>query len=99
MASWSRIIRFLDFSNNEHLGEPCVDNSDEIENLLQSNNLWAVELTGSSLLGPLTRGAKVRVKSLGHILQPSDVPIIRCIGLNYLTHSRLAVEDGQKCTV
>lgn len=85
--AWQRLIRFVDDNDNETFGEPLVTSEDELEQRLQNNDLYATELKGSSPVAPLAKGDKLHVKSLSNILNPSDVPIIRCIGLNYIKHS------------
>lgn len=90
MSSWSRLIRFVDSNGREAFGEPCVANDHELAAKLKANELWAIELQGNGPIGNLTKGDKVAVKALKPVLQQSDVPIIRCIGLNYMKHSMLA---------
>lgn len=85
--SWSRLIRFVDKTGREKFGDACVADDKELAIRLASNDLWATELQGSSVVGPFTMGEKVLVKSLKPTLSPSEVPIIRCIGLNYMKHS------------
>lgn len=87
MSSWNRLIRFVDSTGGEAFGEPCVADEKELVARLQANDLWAVELQGHSPTAQLTRGEKVAVKALKPVLQQKDVPIIRCIGLNYMKHS------------
>ena len=91
MSSWSRLIRFVDSNGREALGEPCVANDHELATKLKANDLWAIELRGKGPIGNRTKGDKVCVKALKPVLQQSDVPIIRCIGLNYMKHSKLTV--------
>lgn len=88
MSSWNRLIRFVDDKGAETFGEPCIQNDQELTDNLAKDDLWAVELKGSSPVGALTRGEKVHVKALREILRPNDVPIVRCIGLNYIKHSK-----------
>ena len=85
--SWTRLIRFIDDDGNEKFGEPCITNEQSLNDLLEQSELWAVELKGESLLSHMTRGNKVHVKAMIDLVRPSDVPIIRCIGLNYIKHS------------
>ena len=92
MAAWQRLIRFVDDNGKETFGEPLVSSESELESKLASNELYATEFKGKSPVGDLARGEKVHVKSLRGILKPSDVPIIRCIGLNYTKHSKSALE-------
>ncbi len=90
--TWSRLIRFIDDAGRETFGEPCIDGDQEFETLLNSNALWAIEMTGQTAVSQMSQGKKVHVKELRPLLQPSDVPIIRCIGLNYIKHSKVLVE-------
>ncbi|TQN65135.1 Fumarylacetoacetate hydrolase domain-containing protein 2 [Colletotrichum shisoi] len=84
--SWDRLIRFVDDNDVEHFGEPQVQDDSEFTALLDKNDLWAVVYDGASPVSPLTRGERVHVKGLRPLLTPKDVPIIRCIGLNYVKH-------------
>ncbi|KAJ6440030.1 fumarylacetoacetate hydrolase domain-containing protein [Purpureocillium lavendulum] len=94
MASWSRLVRFVDSTGRETLGEPILPDDQELEDWLASDERWTVELQGSSSpVGPLTRGEKIQVKELRPVVRQSDVPIIRCIGLNYMKHVQ---EAGRK---
>jgi hypothetical protein len=85
--AWKRLIRFADDNGREMFGEPCIQSDHELEQLLASGTLHAIEYKGLGPFGLTTRGEKVHVKALRNILHPSDVPIIRCIGLNYIKHS------------
>jgi 2-keto-4-pentenoate hydratase/2-oxohepta-3-ene-1,7-dioic acid hydratase in catechol pathway len=87
--TWSRLIRFIDDNGNETFGEPLVKSETELEQLLSSQTLYATEFKGQSPTSELVKGEKVHVKAIRDILKPSDVPIIRCIGLNYIKHSKL----------
>lgn len=87
MASWSRLVRFQAVDGTEKLGDLLVNDEQDLALKLESNNLQAVELQGGNLFGPLTRGNAVGVEKLLPVLRKSDVPIIRCIGLNYMKHS------------
>lgn len=89
MASetWTRLIRFVDDNGNETFGEPCIKSEAELDERLAGNDLYAIEFKGTTPVSELVKGEKVHVKALQNILKPSDVPIIRCIGLNYIKHS------------
>lgn len=89
--SWNRLIRFVDDNDVEHFGEPEIQDETELEALLEKNELWAIVYDGASPVAPLTKGDRVRVKALRPLLAPKDVPIIRCIGLNYVKHSMFSV--------
>lgn len=86
--SWTRLIRFIDDNDVEKFGEPCIENEQHLDELLSRNELYAVELKGSSPITITGRGDKVHVKALSDLVRPSDVPIVRCIGLNYVKHSK-----------
>jgi hypothetical protein len=85
--SWTRLIRFVDHSGRETFGEPCIDDAQDLTKLLAQDDLWAVEYQGHSPVSALVKGDKIHVKKVLDILKPSDVPIVRCIGLNYTKHS------------
>lgn len=89
MSSWNRLIRFVKDNGAESFGEPCIETDQQLTDQLAKNELWAIELNGPSPVGPLVRGDKAHVHALRDILKPNDVPIVRCIGLNYMKHSML----------
>jgi hypothetical protein len=86
--NWSRLIRFVDGNGNETFGEPCIESDKELTDRLARDDLWAVQLKGDNPVSSLTRGEKVQVKALREVLRKRDVPIVRCIGLNYIKHSK-----------
>lgn len=86
--TWTRLIRFVGENGKETFGEPVVKDASEVNELLQKNDLWAYEYQGSSAVNTSSKGEKVRVKSLLDLFRPEDVPIVRCIGLNYKEHSK-----------
>ncbi|KAF4838804.1 Fumarylacetoacetate hydrolase domain-containing protein 2 [Colletotrichum tropicale] len=84
--SWNRLVRFVDDNDVEHFGEPEIQNETELTGRLEKNELWAVVFDGASPVSTLTKGERVHVKALRPLLAPKDVPIVRCIGLNYVKH-------------
>ncbi|EEP76550.1 fumarylacetoacetate hydrolase [Uncinocarpus reesii 1704] len=89
MATWSRLIRFVGEDGVTRFGEPQVADAAEVVQACADGKLVAHEWTGEDPFS-LTMGSKsVKVKELLAILHPSDVPIIRCVGLNYMKHSKL----------
>ncbi|KXH41356.1 5-carboxymethyl-2-hydroxymuconate isomerase [Colletotrichum nymphaeae SA-01] len=84
--SWNRLIRFVDDNDVEHFGEPEVHDETEITSLLDKSDLWATIYDGAGPVASLAKGQRVHVKALRPLLTPKDVPIIRCIGLNYVKH-------------
>lgn len=91
--SWTRLVRFVDDNGSEKFGEPIVDTVDEIFDLIKTQKLYATEYKGQSLITASEKGDKIRVKELLDLVRPADVPIIRCIGLNYIKHSKFPASD------
>lgn len=86
--SWSRLIRFVDTKGQTLFGDAIIEKATDLTELLAKKELYALKYDGTSpfeLSGP---GDKVQVAKLLPILNPSDVPIVKCIGLNYMKHSR-----------
>lgn len=86
--AWKRLIRFVDDNDFESFGDPCIDSADELYNLLEAGSLFAIQYTGATPTGPLVRGERTHVKALRDLFRSADVPIVRCIGLNYMKHSK-----------
>ncbi|KAM0418495.1 hypothetical protein ACHAPD_004854 [Fusarium lateritium] len=84
--AWSRLIRFLDDQDQIHLGDAVAESAQDLTNLLEAGNLIANELVGTELFDTKPTGKTVKVKKLLGPLTPRDVPIIRCVGLNYAKH-------------
>ncbi|KAL2013189.1 hypothetical protein VTN00DRAFT_714 [Thermoascus crustaceus] len=86
MSAWSRLIRFVDDEGQTRFGEPDISDVTELVQLGSDGKLYATELLGDDPFS-LTAGSKrLHVKELLGILTPSDVPIVRCVGLNYMKH-------------
>lgn len=86
--SWSRLIRFIDTAGVTRFGEPEIKDATKLVDECLAGRLYAQELLGTEPFS-LTRGSeRVLVKQILAILRPSDVPIIRCVGLNYMKHSK-----------
>ncbi|KAK9371467.1 uncharacterized protein V1513DRAFT_455679 [Lipomyces chichibuensis] len=89
MVSWKRLIRFVALDGKTYHGEPNIKDTDDLgklfssgaeikAKLIEGDDIFSdecivtdKELTVAQLLGPLTQ---------------SDVPIIKCVGLNYMKH-------------
>lgn len=92
------LIRFEDESGQERLGEPQVEDADEMLAALQEEKLVAQAFRGTNAFDLSShKDSPVRVKRLLPVLRPADVPIVKCIGLNYMAHSRLLVIPDRKC--
>ncbi|KAI8933953.1 hypothetical protein NX059_008727 [Plenodomus lindquistii] len=92
--SFSALIRFKNPEGKERFGEPQIQHADELLLLLANKALFAVVLNGT---GPLDITGRTdiqeQVAELLPVLQPNNVPIIKCVGLNYMKHIR---EGGRK---
>ena len=84
---WKRLVRYRNSDGSTRLGEPQVANGDDILALALDGKLDVEVLSGLDPLAATPTGQKEVVKELLAPLVPSDVPFVRCIGLNYKTHS------------
>ena len=87
--SWTKLIRFVAVDGKISFGDAIIDDAAKVLQKLEQNELYALELQGSDPFALITTGKKLQVMHLLPILHPSDVPIIRCIGLNYIRHSKV----------
>lgn len=86
--SWSRLIRF-ESEGQIFYGEPEIEKAEDLTKLLNTGSLYAKVFVGNSAfdLSDSTSTRKQVTKLLG-VLEPKDVPIIKCVGLNYIKHSK-----------
>ena len=84
--SWTRLIRYQDDSGATRLGEPVIESAEDLEVLLKKGELYAEELEGTGPFTLTSRGSRRPVKKILGLLTPEDVPIVKCIGLNYMKH-------------
>ena len=89
MTAWERLIRFEDEAGNVHFGEPLFGSNDptSIHELVEREELQTRRLVGSDLFSLSASTEIVKVKKLVALLSPRDVPIVKCVGLNYMKHS------------
>jgi hypothetical protein len=89
---WTRLIRFLSTDGKIYHGEPIITASElDLGRVTEKDGLKAKVIEGSDLFDT-TGQTKVTEKTVDvkKILGPltkADVPVIRCIGLNYAKHS------------
>jgi hypothetical protein len=86
--TWQRLIRFEDESGHERFRDPCIDHADDLYTSLQKKELLAHVYDGGGPFALSKTGEKWTVKRLLKVLEPTDVPIVKCIGLNYMKHSK-----------
>lgn len=90
-VTWERLVRYLpegDTTNIARYGDPVVESGEDIGLLASRGSLKVKVLQGSN---PFDAKATGDVETVGKLLGPltvDDVPIIRCVGLNYRTHSK-----------
>jgi len=84
--TWQRLIRFEDDTGAVSFGEPVIETGDELQALFGKGELLAEELKGTGPFDLTTRGSKRPVKRILGLFTPEDVPIVKCIGLNYIKH-------------
>lgn len=90
---WQRLIRFEDANGEIHLGEPITTSEDQDIGLTEAKLKAKIIDLGQDLDIFSTSGTIkvtdriVDVKKLLGPLTRSEVPVIRCIGLNYAKHS------------
>ena len=97
ITQWDRLIRYVSAKDGKvRYGEPIVSGSKpDIDGLAQSGSLRVKVLEGPSPLRAKPNGEEDEVKQLLGPLTPNDVPIIRCTGLNYKTHSKINMSPGK----
>lgn len=91
-VAWQRLIRFVSTDGRTLRGEPILPTPEfDIGDTVEQTRLQARVIDGDDVYD--TTGATrvteevVTVKTLLGPLTPGDVPILRCVGLNYATHS------------
>jgi len=102
MVVWDRLIRFVATDGRVLYGEPILPSPDfDLGTTTADTNLQAKVIEGTDIYD--TTGATkltnevVVVKQLLGPLSPEDVPILRCVGLNYAKHSKFKVHFIPKC--
>lgn len=91
---WKRLIRFVANDGRVLRGEPILPHEGyDLGDTTEETKLKANVVVGSDIYDTsgktrVTDEAVVVKKLLGP-LAPEDVPILRCVGLNYATHSKL----------
>jgi hypothetical protein len=90
---WKRLIRFVATDGRILNGEPILPSEDfDLGQVTEKDQLTAKVITGHDIFSE-TGDARVSdevvtVKQLLGPLAAADIPILRCVGLNYAKHSR-----------
>jgi 2-keto-4-pentenoate hydratase/2-oxohepta-3-ene-1,7-dioic acid hydratase in catechol pathway len=93
-TAWKRLVRFEDTQGRTLYGEPILPSADfDIGKVKETDGLKAKIISGSDIFDTTGKtfvsDETATVKKLLSPLKPEDVPILRCVGLNYAKHSKL----------
>jgi 2-keto-4-pentenoate hydratase/2-oxohepta-3-ene-1,7-dioic acid hydratase in catechol pathway len=88
LIAWDRLVRYVSASDGTvKYGQPILNSPDvDVAALAKEGKLEVHVAEGGSPLAAQPGSQKDQVKSLLGPFRVEDVPIIRCIGLNYKTH-------------
>src|SRR5271154_5272752 len=84
--AWTRLIRFQNDAGATRFGEPVIDSAEDLNLLLERGELFASDFEDSSPFALTGPGSKRLVKKILGILTTEDVPVIKCISLDYTKH-------------
>jgi len=89
---WEKLIRFVAADGRVLYGEPIASPDSDLGLIADDSGLKAKVIEGADIFDisgqtKLTDNL-VEVKRILGPLTQADVPVIRCIGLNYAKHSR-----------
>ncbi|KAF8537539.1 hypothetical protein BDD12DRAFT_795034 [Trichophaea hybrida] len=90
MVSWTRLICFSAPDGVIHNGEPIVTaENDDVGKLFKSSELKARIIEGDDVFSDTAKVTEevVEVDTLLGPLSEEQVPIVRCVGLNYMKHN------------
>ena len=86
-TSWKRLIRFVAENGKIYLGEPIAPLSEDIgESYKLGKTLKARVIEGNIFTEAVVTDKVLTVKKLLGPLTEADVPIVKCVGLNYMKH-------------
>lgn len=93
MVAWERLIRFVATDGRVLRGEPILPSPDfDLGETTAETKLQAKVIVGDDIYDTTGKTKVsdeiVTVKELLGPLAPEDVPILRCVGLNYAKHSK-----------
>ncbi|KAL5603882.1 hypothetical protein FOVSG1_006632 [Fusarium oxysporum f. sp. vasinfectum] len=88
-TQWDRLIRYISARDGKvHYGEPIINEAGHlgIDDQARDGTLRVRRLNGSSAVTATATDEEDEVTQLLGPLTAAEVPIVRCIGLNYKTH-------------
>lgn len=90
---WKRLIRFQATDGRILRGEPLVDDCVDLGLITEEDQIQARVLSGADIYDTTGQTGLtdeiVTIKTLLGPLTGVDVPVLRCVGLNYAKHSKL----------
>lgn len=96
---WKRLVRYSSSSDRAvKYGEPIAALDTDITKLAQEGKLQVQQFVGTDPLHLEKTDLVEDVARLYGPLEPKDVPIIRCIGLNYKSHSKCEYNFIELCS-
>ncbi len=88
MSSFGRLIRFADAAGKARFGEPNVSSLAAFEEAVAQGTLEATVFEGTSISNVTPTSEVAKVAQVLPLLTADDVPIVKCVGLNYIKHSK-----------
>ena len=86
--AWKRLIRFVGADLRIQYGEPDIEQVEDLMRVYEERKLKARPLIGGIFDDRVTISSElVEVMKLLGPLEPSQVPMVKGIGLNYVSHS------------
>lgn len=94
LTHWDRLVRYVSAKDGRvRYGEPILDSADDVERQITAGAAVKVRvLEGSSALTAVPTDEEDEIQQLLGPLSPAEVPIVRCTGLNYKSHSKFPPE-------
>lgn len=91
-VAWTRLIRFVATDGRVLRGEPILPSEDfDVGNVTEADDLKAKVIIGDDIFDTtgqtFVTNEVVGVKKVLGPLAASEIPILRCVGLNYAKHS------------
>ncbi|KAK3946570.1 hypothetical protein QBC32DRAFT_357474 [Pseudoneurospora amorphoporcata] len=92
-TTFERLIRFQDEAGQPRYGEPVLSSIHDLDEAVSQGTLEATVWEGSNIFSLAPTTQILSVKKLLPILTAEDVPLVKCVGLNYMKHIQ---EGGRK---
>ncbi|ANB14626.1 Fmp41p [Sugiyamaella lignohabitans] len=89
MVAWKRLIRFVATDGKVYRGEPIISENQDLGKLAEDGTKLSAKLIkGDDIFSEDTvvTNEVLEVSKLLGPLAPTDVPIVKCVGLNYMKH-------------